>query len=66
MEYTNEYFEKDPELKRLYQERLAKLQAFVSSLITSIFENVYNMPTGLRIVCKIMLKLSKSKVISDS
>lgn len=62
MVYENNMYEHYPEVNNIFQNNLTKLRVILSGLIASIFDNLYNMPAGMRILCKIMLKFSKQYV----
>jgi len=48
---------------RVLERNFTLIKKHLSNLIQSIFDNLHNMPTGLRILCKVIDMLSKSKVI---
>lgn len=53
---------KNKELVHVLEKSFTILQGYLCILIQAIFDNLYSMPTGLRILCKLIHNMAKKKV----
>ena len=53
---------KNPEVVKILEQNLAVVKKHLSALIQSIFDNLYSMPIGLRVLSKVTLRLARAKV----